>query len=62
MIAESIDMLTPLNGKVLDPYDGAPTTEVKALKSSRSCVLIEKDVDCFEDAVVRLQKLVDVLF
>lgn len=51
MIVKMIDMLTPQNGKVLDPHVETLTTKIGALKSFRFCDLIKKDFNFFRKAV-----------
>lgn len=45
-----------------DPYDGTLTKEMGALKFFGSCVVIEKESNCFREATVQLQKLADARF
>ncbi len=53
---EIIELFTPVNGSVIDPYCRTMTTGLACLKSMRSCHLIEKSKLCYESALIRLRK------
>lgn len=52
---EFIEIFTPLDGAVIDPFSRTMTTGLACLRSNRSCHLIEKGPDCFKSAVRRLR-------
>ncbi len=56
MLAELIDLFTPKDGKVLDPFSGTMTTSIAAMHVGRRCVCIERNSDCYNAAVGRLRK------
>lgn len=58
MLAEIIDMVTPEQGAVLDPYAGTLSTALGCLKAHRSCISIEKRDDCFTEGMLRLRRVV----
>lgn len=62
MFAETIDILILPKEKVPNPDAGKLTTGTAATEFIRSCILIEEDFNCFRKAVLRQQKLADVLF
>jgi DNA modification methylase len=43
-----VEMLTPENGIVLDPFAGSFTTAIACLETGRRYVCIEKESDYFE--------------
>lgn len=54
LIHELVDLFSPLQGSVLDPFGGAFSTAVECMKSSRSCVSIEVDDRAHNTSVNRL--------
>lgn len=54
LLSEIIDLFTPFGGSEIDPFAGTLTTAISALRTNRHCVVVEKDLDCFEAALDRL--------
>ncbi len=61
MLHELIDLFTPVDGSVIDPYAGTMTTAAACLQSGRRCTSIEKRKDCFEGALERLRLMAEPL-
>lgn len=56
MLSELEDLFTSQGGLVLDPFAGTSTTDIACFKTGRGCTSIEKNSDCFQSAIKRLQK------
>lgn len=53
---EFIEIFTPMNGTVIDPFSRTMTAGLACIRSRRSCHLIENSSDCFKAAMKRLRK------
>ncbi len=62
LLAEIIDLFVPNYGTTLDLFGGTLTLPIAALKTSRRCIAIEADRQCFELAVDRLYNLCNPTF
>ena len=49
-----VQLVTPLNGIVLDPFSGSGTSGVAALATGRNAILIERESNWFNDIQERL--------
>lgn len=58
LIHELVDLFSPIQGSVLDPFGGAFSTAVACMRSSRSCVALEADERVYK---VSLERLLTVL-
>jgi len=56
MLAELIDLFTPRDGLVVDFYGGSLTLAIAAMSCGRRCICIEKNMECYNEAVERLRK------
>lgn len=56
MLAELVDLFTPMGSVVLAPFTGTITTAIACLKTARSCISVERDESCFRSALDRLRK------
>lgn len=54
-----VRLVTPPGGKVLDPFAGSGTTGAAALAEGRRAILIERELDYFEDIKMRLSACVE---
>lgn len=47
LLSELIDLFSPQNGRVLDPYGAAMATAIAALKTNRQFICLERNASCF---------------
>ena len=57
MLSSFLDLFSPLDGSVLDPFAGTMTTSMAAAGTGRCCISIERNTQCFTAAVQRLRGL-----
>ncbi len=62
VLAEIIDLYVPPYGTVIDLFAGTMTLPIASLKTSRRCIAVEKDRQCFELAIARLADLCSPVF
>ncbi len=62
LLAEIVDLFVPAYGTTLDPFAGTLTLPIAALKTSRRCIAIESEKNCFESALDRLFSLSSPIF
>ncbi len=57
LLAEIIDLFVPPYGTTMDLFAGTMTLPIAALKTSRRCIAVESDKQCFELSIDRLASL-----
>lgn len=50
-----VNLLCPENGLVVDPFAGSGTTGIASLTLGRNCVLIDNNIEYYQEAIKRLQ-------
>jgi site-specific DNA-methyltransferase (adenine-specific)/site-specific DNA-methyltransferase (cytosine-N4-specific) len=50
-----INLLCPENGLVADPFAGSGTTGIASLTLGRNCVLVDNNIEYYQEAIKRLQ-------
>lgn len=59
LISEMVDLYSPINGSVIDPYGGVLTTPLSCFYMSRRCVVMEADSRCYKEGLRRLNQVMD---
>ena len=62
MLSEIINTFCPERGSVIDVYGGTLTTAIAAMKTARSCVVVEASTKIFRLAHERLRSIADALY
>ena len=62
LLSELIDLFTPPQGSVLDPFAGTLSTAIASMRVGRACTVVERDSDCYNAAFHRLQLVATALF
>lgn len=55
-LKDCIVLFTPPNGIVLDPLAGTMNTGLASIMAGRKCIMVEKDIDCYNIAFDRLYR------
>ncbi len=55
MLSELIDLFTPQNGRVLDPFAGTMTSAIAAMQTGRTCICVERNDLCYNESFNRLR-------
>lgn len=53
---ELMKTFCPGGGNVFDGFGGTLTTALAAIRTGRRCVVVEKDIECFDLALQRLHE------